>query len=87
MSEPDDRTIFPPPSGSTPPPHQPSGCITALIGLIGVVLLLPGLCALFFIGGSSRLDSSLMLVVLVCFIVAIFGVLMIVAAIRRVSRP
>ena len=84
MSEPDDR--LPPPFGSTPPPHQPSGCVTALIGLVGVILLLPGLCALFFVGGASRIDSSLMLVVLICFIVAVFGVLMIVAAIRRASR-
>ena len=87
MSEPDDRSITPPPFGSTPPPHQPSGCVTALIGLTGVVLLLPGLCALFFIGGASRFDSSLMLVVLLCFMVGAIGVLLIWAAIRRVSRP
>ena len=86
MSEPDDRSMVPPPFGSTPPPHQPSGCATALIGLTGVVLLLPRLCALFFIGGASRLESSLMLVMLLCFMVGAIGVLMISAAIRRGSR-
>jgi len=70
-----------------PPQQQRSGCVTALIGLVGVILLLPGLCALIFMSGSARLDSGLMSLVLVAFIVGAFGVLMIVAAIRRASRP
>ena len=87
MSDNENRPIIPPPLESMPPEQQRSGCVTALIGLVGVILLLPGLCALFFVSGSSRLDSSLMLVVLVCFVVGVFGVLMIWAAIRRASRP
>jgi hypothetical protein len=63
-----------------------SGCVTALIGITGVILLLPGLCALIFMGGAPRFDSSLMVVALLCFTVAVIGVLMIWAAIRRASR-
>src|SRR5258708_19064520 len=37
-------------SGRNPPK---SGCVTALLILAGVVLLLPGLCTLFF-SGSNR---------------------------------
>ena len=86
MSEPDDRPIIPPPLGPTPPPHQPSGCVTALIGLVGVILLLPGLCVGFFMSGGARLDSGVMPFVLACVIVAVFGVLLIGVAIARASR-
>jgi hypothetical protein len=86
MSDNEQRPIIPPPLESMPPVQQRSGCVTALIGLGGGILLLPGLCALIFVGGSSRLDSSLMLIALICFIVGVFGVLMIWAAIRRASR-
>ena len=35
-----------------PPPEQPSGCLTALMNVIGLILLLPGACSLFFIFGG-----------------------------------
>jgi hypothetical protein len=43
---------------SPPPPPPMSGCALVLLGLVGVVLLLPGLCSLIVIGiGLS--DGSL----------------------------
>jgi hypothetical protein len=35
-----------------PPPDQRSGCATALMIVIGLILLLPGACSLFFIFGG-----------------------------------
>jgi hypothetical protein len=35
-----------------PPPEQRSGCVTALMVVIGLILLLPGACSLFFIFGG-----------------------------------
>ena len=90
MSDNGQRPVVPPPLGRVPPEQQRSGCVTALIAISGVILLLPGLCALIFMGGSTsstRLDSSLMPILLLAFVVGAFGVLMIVVAIRRASRP
>ena len=84
MSEPDDRSITPPPFGSTPPPHQPSGCATALMIVAGIILLLPGLCALFIVSVGVTNASDLQLAG-ACLIVACVGVAVIWAAIR--GRP
>jgi hypothetical protein len=71
-----------------PPPEQ-NGCVTAIMVLVGVGLLLPGLCAVIFGVGYLRdahFDSSLMALVLVGLLVGFFGIMLIWAAIRR-SRP
>jgi hypothetical protein len=34
------------------PPEQRDGCVTALMVIIGIILLLPGACSLFFIFGG-----------------------------------
>jgi hypothetical protein len=34
------------------PPQQRDGCVTALMVIIGIILLLPGACSLFFIFGG-----------------------------------
>jgi len=47
MSEPHQSL---PPQSAQPP--QRSGCLTALMIVIGIILLLPGLCSLFFIFGG-----------------------------------
>jgi hypothetical protein len=39
-----DRTI--PPRPPPPPPVQRNGCLTALMMLVGAILLLPGICTL-----------------------------------------
>jgi hypothetical protein len=49
----------PPPILPTPrPPEQRSGCATALMVVIGIILLLPGLCSLFFIFGGLVKNAS-----------------------------
>ena len=85
-------TPSPPPSqppipdtGGVPPPPR-HGCLTALMVIVGIILLLPGLCALIFGVGSltSRggFDSGFVPFILVGLIVGAVGVLMIRWAIR-----
>ena len=46
----------PPPAPTRlPPPAQRSGCLTAFMVIAGLILLLPGLCAVFF--GANELAS------------------------------
>ena len=57
-----DRSPPPPvPSGldnlPPPPPEKRSGCVTAFMVIAGIVLLLPGLCALLF-GGIALTERS-----------------------------
>ena len=77
-----------PPAPPTPPPPLPpkrDGCLTAIMVLVGLVLLLPGLCAIIFGVGnltSSRPDSMVTLLVLLGLLIGVGGVLLIRAAIR-----
>jgi len=41
----------PPPLPPRPPPQR-DGCLTAIMVVIGIILLLPGACSLFFIFGG-----------------------------------
>jgi hypothetical protein len=76
----------------TPPPGPTPGrnpWVTALLILIGVILLLPGLCSLIFSvvlfanpGGSGG-DPRLLSLLIFCFLVGAGGVALIVFAIRR----
>lgn len=77
--------------GSSPPPVPPlppsqrSGCATAFMVLFGVVLLLPGLCAILFGVGSlsnSNLEPGLLFLVLLGLLVGFAGVMLIYAAIK-----
>lgn len=86
MSDPDGPPL--PPSTETPPPRR-SGCLTAFMVLVGIVMLLPGLCALIFGAmslGDSHFDSTLGSLVLVGLLVGVFGIIMIRAAIRGPRR-
>ena len=71
------------------PPPQRDGCITALMVVVGVVLLLPGLCALLF-GANSLLEShpdpTIMSLVLLGLLVGFVGIMLIRAAVRG-RRP
>ena len=72
---------------SVPPPR--SGCLTAFMVIAGIILLLPGLCALVFGVGSmtnSHLEPALMVLVLFGLMVGAGGIALIVAAIRG-RRP
>jgi hypothetical protein len=82
----------PPPPTSSPPPRIPprplqqrSGCATALMVIFGVILLLPGLCALIFsavafTGGSF--PSDFVSLIVMGLLVGFAGVMLIRAAIR-----
>jgi hypothetical protein len=86
MSNPDSSAAAPPPQL---PPPQRSGCLTAIMILIGIVLLLPGLCALVF-GALSLSEpgsaSGMVPFVVLGLFVGFFGVMLIWAAIRGPRR-
>ncbi len=76
----------PQPRGRTP---RRSPWATALMILVGVVLLLPGLCSVVFSvilfndpGGFGR-DPALHGLLIFCFLVGVGGVALIVSATRR----
>jgi ABC-type dipeptide/oligopeptide/nickel transport system permease subunit len=78
---------------ATPPGagRRPGTAVSVLLFLLGVVLLLPGLCSLVFavasLGGSSILsDPTIVGLWLVCFAIAAGGVALISFAIRRQRR-
>lgn len=80
-----------PPPVPPPPPLPPkrSGCLTAFMVLFGVILLLPGLCAIIFgVGNLSSSSSDPMITTLVWIglLVGVGGVMLIWAAIRG-PRP
>jgi hypothetical protein len=87
----DDRPINPdgsPPSLPPPLPPRRGGCATAFMALFGLILLLPGLCALLFgFGGltGSRPDPSVFFLILLGLAVCFAGVMLIRAAIKGSS--
>lgn len=94
MSDSNTPTPDPPPlphpsSGPQPPPRD--GCLTALMVVIGIFLLLPGLCAVVIgvttlPGGPGHDKSGLYDLVLICVLIGLAlglgGILLIRAAIR-----
>ena len=73
------------PTPPPPPPQPRNGCLTAFMVLAGIVLLLPGLCAVVFGAGnlfSSHPDSGFTPFILVGLLVGFGGVMLIRAAIR-----
>jgi len=65
------------------PPQERSGCLTAIMVVIGIILLLPGLCSLFFVfGGLVKSAEDLQFVILLGMVGAA-GVGLIWWAIRR----
>ena len=68
-----------------PPPPRRDGCLTAFMVIIGIILLLPGLCAVFFGVGnltSSSPDSFVTTLVMLGLLIGAGGIALIVAAIR-----
>ena len=79
----------PPPAPPEPPPaptNQRSGCLTALMAIFGIILLLPGACALLFggisISDSGRIGSDVAPLVFLGLVVGLGGVALIWAAIK-----
>jgi hypothetical protein len=78
-----------PDNAPLPPPPERDGCLTLLMVLVGIVLLLPGLCAVIFGVAylrDSHFDSSLMAIILLCLLVGFGGIMLIRAAIRGPRR-
>jgi len=77
------------PSATGTPPARPSPAVTALLIVGGIILLLPGLCSLFFIlallgeGFRSLVEPSLIALWVVCFAVSVGGILLIRRTVRR----
>ncbi|QOZ22464.1 MULTISPECIES: hypothetical protein [Bradyrhizobium] len=81
MSEPG-----PPP---LPPSSQPGGCGTALMLLFGVILLLPGLCAILFLVGSvttGGADSTLVGLGVLGLMLGAIGVMLLYTAVKGRGR-
>ena len=79
MSDPGDEPA--PPPGATAPPQR-SGCLTAFMLVAGIILMLPGLCAIIVGAGSARFDPSLALIVLLCLMVGVGGLALVISAVR-----
>jgi hypothetical protein len=82
----------PPPPGPPPAPAEKrSGCLTALMAIAGILMLLPGLCALLF-GGMSvveggRIPSDVASLVFLGLLIGVGGVVLIWAAIVGRKAP
>jgi hypothetical protein len=69
-----------------PPPSQRSGCGVVALVLVGIVMLLPGLCSLIVIGNSGIGEGAVVWLWLIPFAIAAVGVFLIVLAIRESSQ-
>jgi hypothetical protein len=68
-----------------PPPPRRDGCLTAFMVIIGIILLLPGLCAVIVgisTSNSSGLGGLFTQLVLISLLIGAGGIALIVAAIR-----
>jgi hypothetical protein len=76
------RGLAEPPSGGGRPRRHI--LLTALMIIAGVILLLPGLCALFFIGVGGYADADAMFLTLwgICLLISAGGVWLLVRAAR-----
>jgi hypothetical protein len=73
------------PLGSRPErPQGLGGCLVAFLVVVGIVLVLPGLCSLIFLGvfGIQGLGAML-LVFLLTFVVGIGGIMLIRYAVKN----
>lgn len=80
MSMPDPN--LPPP----PPPRPPSmgGCLSAILVLVGVVLLLPGICSLLVMtAGGINIGGDIAGLILLTFLISAGGIALIVYAARN----
>lgn len=68
-----------------PPPAQRHGCLTAIMVVVGLIMLLPGLCAIIF-GIGSLTNSSVEPIVTVLVVLGLFvgflGIMLIRAAVK-----
>jgi hypothetical protein len=74
---------LPPPPISPRPAEQRSGCLTAIMVVTGIILLLPGLCSLFFVFGGLVKNAEDIQFVVALGMVGCAGVALIWWAVRR----
>jgi hypothetical protein len=74
------QTSIPPPA---PPPGPRNGCLTALLIGIGILMLLPGLCAVLMVGYGGLNDPTMASAVVGFFAIAGGGIALIWWAARR----
>lgn len=83
-------TIPEPPPGPPAPPERRNGCLTAFMALVGIILLLPGLCALIAglpeIAHTGRLDGIILTLFAVTFAIGALGIWLLRVAFRP-PRP
>jgi hypothetical protein len=74
----------PPPPIPPRPPEQRSGCLTALMILGGIVLLLPGICAVMIVGFDSSVlrDATTVSIGVTFLAISAGGIVLIWFAIR-----
>jgi drug/metabolite transporter (DMT)-like permease len=82
-----DDNVPPAPDGWPPPPLPPQrhGCLTAFMVVFGLILLLPGLCALLFAFGTAnelKADPTLLSLILLGLLVGFAGAMLIWFAIK-----
>jgi hypothetical protein len=80
-----DSTPPPPP----PPPAQRNGCLTALMILVGAILLLPGICGVIVAGLDPHelmVDPNTLLAVLGLISLGVGGIVLIWLAVGRPRR-
>jgi hypothetical protein len=82
MSDPSTRPALPP---DPAPPDQRNGCLTAFMIIVGIILLLPGLCVIL-VSSVSRTDFASTPIGTLCLLIGAGGVSLIVWAIRRRTR-
>jgi hypothetical protein len=75
----DTRPSPPPPL----PPGQRDGCLTAILIVVGIILLLPGLCSLIFVFGGLVKSAEDLQFVIGLGMVGFLGVAVIWWAVRR----
>jgi hypothetical protein len=66
------------------PDSRRAPVLTVLMVIFGVILLMPGVCAIFFMVGmgASGSDSAITLLWIICLLIAAGGVWLIVRAFR-----
>jgi len=88
-----DSDPTPPPLPDRPPPthphsaaSRPTGCLTAFLVVMGVILLLPGLCTLVLSGGRPFTDQMGSQIATITFTIGFFGIALIWLALSRRRR-
>jgi hypothetical protein len=75
----------PPAPPQLPPPAQRNGCLTALMVVAGLIMLLPGLCAIVFGVGSltgSSMEPIVSVLVVLGLLVGFLGIMLIRTAVK-----